>query len=99
MTNFLPSTSDTPFYQLSEPLDPDDIGKDWIRKQPDIRGVTCRIQHPKFIERVFEGGWDSERVHILITADALEEDAGGTSDEEMDDAEGFPVAMMHSCES
>ena len=70
-----PSTSDTFFIAFFIPLAARDIeqGGCWIRNHPEIQQVALRVSAVEPVYNIVEGSWDVQRVHILITADALEE--------------------------
>ena len=46
------------------------------------------------VDSILEEPWGIQRTHIIVTADALAEDARGISDGEKDNVAEFPVATM-----
>ena len=73
-----------------------DIEEDWLENRPEIRQVAKRCQHAMLIHEIVG---QPNQVHLLITADELDEDADQMSAEARDSLSELPVHMMHACES
>jgi hypothetical protein len=66
----------------------EEVEEDRLKNNSEIKSVTRRRQPVVPVDSIVEGSWDDQQVHIYITVDELEEDAGEMAGEERDDLSG-----------
>jgi hypothetical protein len=87
LTNLFPLDTDTLFQPL-KPMGTEEFEEDRLKNNSEIKPVARRRQPVVPVNSIVEESWDDQQVHIYITVDELEEDAGEMAAEERNDLPG-----------